>query len=228
MRNNGLIFFGALVGMLALSAGSVGCGDDDESGSGGATAASTSASTSDATTATGTGGSTTSSTSTGGADPDCQTYCDTIAANCTDANTQYASMEACMGACAAFDLGTAADTSGNTVGCRTYHAGAAAMDAAVHCVHAGPGGAGACGTNCEGFCAIAKAACTGANQQFADDAECATACAAFDDTEPYDATDAAGATLACHLYHLTVASSDAASADTHCGHIVDDPAGPCN
>lgn len=225
---NGLIFLGAMVGMVALSVGSVGCGDDDESGSGGATAASTtSASTSDATTATGTGGAT-SSTSTGGSDPDCQTYCDTIMANCTGENAQYASAESCMGACAAFDVGTAADTSGNTVGCRSYHAGAAEADAATHCVHAGPGGAGACGTNCEGFCAIAASACTDANQQFADDAACMTACMAFDDSEPYDASDAAGATLACHLYHLTVAATDAASADTHCGHIIEDAAGPCN
>jgi hypothetical protein len=36
--------------------------------------------------------------------------------------------------------------SGNTLGCRIYHGGApAVMDAATHCPHAGPSGAGVCG-----------------------------------------------------------------------------------
>ncbi|MBZ0118162.1 MAG: hypothetical protein K8H88_14265 [Sandaracinaceae bacterium] len=150
--------------------------------------------------------------------PDCATYCTAIMANCTGAVAQYSSMGDCMSACGALAVGTAADMAGNTVGCRTYHAGAAAAMPDVHCVHAGPGGASACGSNCEGFCAIALHACTGANMQYADVGACMTECAGFPDTETYDTSDTGGDTLACRLYHLTVATN---SPDVHCPHIVE-------
>jgi hypothetical protein len=155
---------------------------------------------------------------TAGAAPTCADYCTAITANCAAPQAQYADMAGCMGSCAAFDIGTLADTAGNTVGCRTYHAGAAKdmMMPEVHCVHAGPGGAGPCGTNCEGFCDIALSACPAI---YADAAACAADCATFMDTEPFDATDVAGNTLACRLYHLTVASSSADNAAIHCAHI---------
>jgi len=162
------------------------------------------------------GSITASSEPTGGAaDLTCTDYCTAITAHCTAANAQYSAMDTCMGSCKAFEVGTAADTSGNTLGCRLYHAGAAAMDPSLHCAHAGPGGAGVCGGNCEGFCAIAGDACAGT---FADDAACATACATYDQTEPYDASDGAGDTFACRLYHLTVATT---LPDPHCAHIVE-------
>ena len=44
----------------------------------------------------------------------------------------------------------------------------------------------------------------------------------FDDSEKYDAGDSSGNTLACRLYHLTVAATDAGSAATHCPHTVAD------
>lgn len=164
--------------------------------------------------------STTSDDTTGGGALSCADYCATIATSCTGAETQWGNLEFCMASCAAFPPGTAADTTTNTLGCRTYHAGAAAGDPATHCVHAGPGGANACGSNCEGFCAIGMAACP---DKWADAAACMTACAGFDDSEKYDATDIAGNTLACRLYHATAASVDAA---THCGHIGGDSP-PC-
>jgi hypothetical protein len=80
-----------------------------------------------------------------GAELSCDAYCASIATNCTGANTQYGMLDFCMASCESFPVGAATDTSGNTLGCRTYHAGAAAGDPAVHCVHAGPGGAGVCG-----------------------------------------------------------------------------------
>lgn len=150
----------------------------------------------------------------------CADYCTAVTANCSGATAQYSGMDTCMGACEAFPAGTAADMAGNTLGCRIYHAGAAKMDAATHCTHAGPGGADLCGSNCESFCAIADDACAGT---FADNAACMTACAAYDQTEPYDASDAAGDTFACRLYHLTVATTLPAD---HCAHILPDSA-PC-
>lgn len=155
-----------------------------------------------------------------GAELSCQAYCDTIAMNCTAEWTQYGSAEFCMASCMAFAVGTSADTSGNTLGCRTYHAGAAAGDPSLHCVHAGPGGSGACGANCDGFCSIALTACPAV---WTDLPSCTSACAMFPDTEPYDASDVGKNTLACRLYHVTAA---ALLPDVHCAHInADSP--PC-
>lgn len=155
-------------------------------------------------------------TDTGGA-LDCATYCATIMANCGGGNMQYSSEASCLGACAAFDPGTAADTSGNTLGCRTYHAGAAASDPGLHCAHAGPsGGGGACGDYCPSFCAIATTICPTEHPA----ATCEATCGMWDTTEPYDASDASGDSYACRLYHLTVAATDAASAMMHCPHTL--------
>jgi hypothetical protein len=150
--------------------------------------------------------------------PTCAAYCTAIQANCTGGNQQYTDLDTCLDACAGFPVGALADTSGNTVGCRTYHAGAAEGGPETHCRHAGPGGAGLCGTNCEGFCAIAAVACTGANLQYASTTECMAECAGFADDEPYDTADTGGDTLACRLYHLTAATQNPG---LHCGHIVE-------
>lgn len=150
--------------------------------------------------------------------PTCTAYCATIEANCTGTNDQYSSNAACLASCAPIPDGTAADMGGNTVGCRTYHAGAAMSAPAVHCPHAGPGGAGACGANCEGFCTIALGVCTGANQVYASLAQCLTECAGFPTAPPYNTTTTSGDSFACRMYHLTAASLDPAG---HCSHIVE-------
>ena len=156
--------------------------------------------------------------STGGAGLDCDSYCAAIATNCTGAETQYSALANCMATCATFPPGTAADMGGNTLGCRSYHAGAALADPTTHCVHAGPGGAGVCGGNCESFCLSAAQICPDA---WPDTNACETACATFSPDEKYDATDVSGNTFACRLYHLTAASVDAAD---HCPHIKGDSA----
>jgi hypothetical protein len=187
--------------MFAVTLGLGGCGDN-----GGTTETDSS---------TGTGGNTTDPT--GGQALSCDSYCSSITANCKDANSMYADMASCMGACAGFPEGTAADMMGNTLGCRTYHAGAAMSDAATHCTHAGPGGAGACGSNCDGFCAIATTAC---KTEWPDMASCMTACGGFTDTAAYSAASTSGDSLACRLYHLTVAASSSDNAATHCPHTM--------
>jgi hypothetical protein len=145
---------------------------------------------------------------------DCAGYCDLIEQNCGGEFTQYGSKDTCLTTCAAFAPGAAGDMAGNNLACRIYHAGAAAMADDVHCTHAGPGGDTACGSNCEGFCAIAGKYCP---EAWADNDACIVACTGFDATEKYDASDVGGNTLACRLYHATAASFDAA---THCPHIV--------
>ena len=58
--------------------------------------------------------------------PSCATYCADIMANCTGTNQQYINLASCTRSCPGFPVGTSADTSGNTLGCRAYHATAAA------------------------------------------------------------------------------------------------------
>ena len=115
-------------------------------------------------------------TDAGSGAPTCASYCTTVMANCVGANAQYSSQASCLGACAAFGQGTTGATSGNTLSCRAYHAGASPADPALHCPHAGPAGDATCGSNCESFCAIAIAKCAGT---FADAAACTSACNGF-------------------------------------------------
>jgi hypothetical protein len=139
--------------------------------------------------------------------------------SCTEANLQYLSEDFCLAACEAFDLGTAADRTGNTVGCRTYHATVAGEeDPATHCNHAGPMGAGTCGTNCESYCALMATFCPGS---YNGEAECLTTCAGLPgaDADIYNAQMVSGDTLQCRIYHSNnAAESPPETAAAHCPH----------
>lgn len=76
--------------------------------------------------------------------PTCANYCTVYFGNCKDANNVYADQAECEATCADWYQGSLADTTGDTVGCRTYHAGAALGDPALHCPHASPSGGGVC------------------------------------------------------------------------------------
>src|SRR5262249_4386954 len=103
--------------------------------------------------------------------PKCTDYCTTIMANCTSGNQQYSARNSCDAVCAVLPPGMTTDTGGDSVGCRENHAKFAAMAPVTHCPHAGPGGAGVCGANCEGYCTIALAVCPGV---YTDMASCLT------------------------------------------------------
>jgi hypothetical protein len=171
----------------------------------------------------------------------CDTYCSSIMANCTGDNIQYPDMAHCLGTCAKFPKGTVSDMTGNTLGCRTYHAGTPSMTTpAMHCPHAGPGGAAIgttvasqCGNPCESFCALEVATCgtldapiTGAPAQYQNLAACMTACG--DGTTGFAKANLyigkappnapAGDSLACRLYHITNAAVSTAATTPHCSH----------
>jgi hypothetical protein len=128
---------------------------------------------------------------------------------------QYTTMMNCLNACKAFPMGAASDTSGNSLGCRQYHANLAKMDPATHCPHAGPGGAGTCGSNCDGYCQIATMYCTDSNMAkvYSSVSDCTMTCGQFPDNVPYSIAVQDGKSTACLLYHSQEASS--APAD-HC------------
>jgi hypothetical protein len=173
---------------------------------------------------------------------DCPTYCSAIATACTGDNQQYdPAMQNCAKTCALFPKGTAADTSGDTLGCRLYHIQNVTKtgDAATHCPHAGPGGAkvdaatGTCGASaCADFCALEVAVCGtvdagGAKPQYQNLAACMSSCATFATTPAYSAASKSGTTFACRLYHITNAAVDAASATAHCPHTGPTPTAAC-
>jgi hypothetical protein len=185
----------SLAALLMITA--VACGDDDDD--------------------TTIDGSTPTIDSSGGAF-DCAAYCTTITANCTGDNAQYGTTpDACPTTCATWAAGTEGETSGNTLGCHLYHAGAAADAPGTHCIHAGPSGGGMCGASpCEDFCALVEAACEGEANPYADNAACLTACADYATEPAFSAATTSGDTFACRLYHATAAS---ALPDPHCGHV---------
>ena len=141
----------------------------------------------------------------------CESYCTAIMGACTGADQQYTNMENCVNSCKAIPAGMAGDKSGNTLACRTYHSGLAAMpgNAATHCPHAGPGGDGVCGANCEGYCQIAMMYCTTANMAKVYDspAACMTDCATRKTDVKYNIAVDMGDEVACLLYHVQEASS---------------------
>lgn len=171
----------------------------------------------------------------GGGTPDCQTYCTAIMANCTSTmdadsgatvgNQQYTNMNNCMNSCKAIPVGASGDTSGNTLGCRITHAELAKTDPMTHCPHAGPGGDGVCGGNCDGFCQIAMMYCTATNDAavYPSLQDCKAQCAMFPDTVKFNIGVQDGKSVACLLYHSQEASS---VPPDHClGDIIADDAG---
>ncbi|HEX6836627.1 MAG TPA: hypothetical protein VF334_08645 [Polyangia bacterium] len=148
---------------------------------------------------------------TGGSAPTCAAYCAKIQMNCTggDAggNEQYASESGCNSYCgsAGWGVGMIGDTSGNTIGCRLYHAGAAAADPVLHCPHAGPTGGAVCGSLCENYCQLMAKNCTGANAVY-DAATCTSKCAMLG-TQGH-ANDTTGNTVQCRIYYLGLAATD--------------------
>src|SRR5215467_7459898 len=62
---------------------------------------------------------------------DCGSYCSAIVAACTGTVGQYDAMAECLGTCEHMPVGTMADTTGDTLGCRVYHTGLARLDPAT-------------------------------------------------------------------------------------------------
>jgi hypothetical protein len=187
---------------------------------------------------------------------DCATYCGAIATACpAGANQQYnPTLMNCMATCSLFPVGTQADTSGNTLGCRNYHVQNITvrnMATDVHCPHAGPGGAAVnatapvCGDVCANFCKLEVATCgtkdapkagltIGGNCGGADpsacvyqnEADCVAKCGAFTKTPAYSSATTSGNTFACRLYHITNAAVTGAAA-LHCQHTGPTPVAAC-
>ena len=164
--------------------------------------------------------------------PNCIDYCKVISANCNGGNGElsvtYIDMNQCMGWCSknyGWPAGASGAMAGNNIGCRSYHAGAAMANPALHCPHAGPSGGNTCGSWCDNYCYLALRNCTGPLSLYPDLATCMTACAKIPAGGMPNA--AGGNTVQCRIYHLGVAGTDGTSAMTHCPHGSSTPTGPC-
>ncbi|HVU02210.1 MAG TPA: hypothetical protein VHE30_10670 [Polyangiaceae bacterium] len=153
----------------------------------------------------------------------CEEYCATALRNCAGANSLYASSDACLAVCNTFPAGTAGADSGNSLACRMKYAKLAGTvgELDINCPAAGPGGDGVCGTNCEGFCTIALAACPTSTVVNVD--SCAGLCARLPDQGGYDASIQKGNSVQCRLYHASAATLDPV---VHCPHVAG--VGPCS
>lgn len=163
-------------------------------------------------------------------DTPCQRYCERVLTTCTADNRQYGDEAECVNVCetAGWAEGdpvtNTGPAEGNTINCRTYHAGAAADDPALHCPHAGDTGGAVCGSLCEAYCSLAIGGCTGDDEIYANGEDCMAACEAFDDSGTIGATS--GDTVQCRLYHVGVAIRSGETA-LHCPHAAPDGGGVC-
>lgn len=151
----------------------------------------------------------------------CTSYCTFLNMACTGGNAQIAdpTCTALCNALGAQNLGTLNDTASDTIGCRIYHSCAASMsatNAAVHCPHAGIWSAGdTCGTQCDAFCQINFAVCTGQNAAFTGMNECLSKCGMW---APGTSGATSGNSRACREHYLELATTNAA---TNCPNTKD-------
>jgi hypothetical protein len=165
----------------------------------------------------------------GGPSELCIEYCDAVMDNCTGDFAVYPSMMVCLEVCARLPEGDPEDPSGNTVACR-HQAARRVIEPPFDCPAAGPGGAGRCGENCEGYCTLMDQACD--EFRLDDVEECTAKCAGLRDrdedpslnanesrfsAETSTARDHDGDTVQCRLFHVSV-STVPGGADAHCWH----------
>jgi hypothetical protein len=159
----------------------------------------------------------------------CQAYCNTMATNCTGDHAQYADMTTCLAVCHALPAGALGDSNKNTVHCRLAEAKkAAGGEPEFYCPFAGPGGGGACGDNCDGYCTLMMELCTSANTgglyYYQSMGHCKQQCKTWPVAgTPYSpALHSSGNHFQCRLFH---ACSSIVDPDYHCGHAMGEP--PC-
>jgi hypothetical protein len=146
----------------------------------------------------------------------CDHYCQLVMSACTDDLAVYESIDQCKSVCGALDLGKPADTTEDTVGCRTYHSYNAfsTSDPGTHCPHAGPGGDTHCGSgNCPAYCKIAADACpTEFAGAYVDSPGCLEACGkltgALESKKTVATAEAGGDSVSCRMLNAARGYAD--------------------
>jgi hypothetical protein len=170
----------------------------------------------------------------------CAYYCQEITNNCTsnDSLEYQGSQALCESMCNnfAFDNGTLADTTGNTLGCRIHYAQLATSDPTTNCRFAGPLGGGQCQGSpsdpCSNFCQLDVPYCAGIKKpSYMSLGDCTNSCQGGGDAGPgfvfttdggstgVDLPDGTN-TLNCRFYHLENAYPSTARGVIHCPHTM--------
>lgn len=156
---------------------------------------------------------------------DCEAYCQLFSAACKD-DVKYTKPEDCLKFCATlpdqptFDV--ARDHDGDNIECRLVHVSSATLKPKEHCPHApiAPSEPWCINLlppkpltpNCEDYCKITAAACSGPLAQYESDKQCMDVCGAL---EPGTNDDQKGNTVGCRRYHAFNASL---GPENHCSH----------
>ncbi|HEY6724417.1 MAG TPA: hypothetical protein VI197_10305 [Polyangiaceae bacterium] len=176
------------------------------------------------------GGTGTANTTTGGPEPSlCEDYCHDIMESCTGSQLQYRDQAQCMKICKMLPEGELGKINENTVACRAKYVGDARYGSGTeldaYCRRAGPGGAGYCGSNCEGYCSLMMHVCTGSDvgvYKFDSSEACVEACEALPSSdEGYAVSNpliADGNHVECRLFHVTSAAM--LDPEEHCEHAM--------
>jgi hypothetical protein len=151
----------------------------------------------------------------------CTDYCREIAGRCTGDSAVYENDEQCLAVCAQLPLGSAEDPPGeNTLLCRLDQLYAGGFEATSRCPAAGPGGNGACGDDCESFCALRRQACSEEQPSELDIARenfCERSCPGLARAPgPSIQVNAFSDTLECRMIQLARAFADPATALASC------------
>jgi hypothetical protein len=158
----------------------------------------------------------------------CEEYCNVVKSACP---TTFKDEAYCDKLCPNLPLAEKAGAkTGNTFECRLDQLKTAqaigSEDSREHCLRAGPGGDGVCGSNCDSYCQLFSTIC-GDRPQLAND--CVNQCEKLVSDPTVDGAAAFGAqldTVQCRLAHLSAA---AFAPDPHCEHasIYIDKLTPC-
>lgn len=163
---------------------------------------------------------------TGGSSDDvCAQYCELMGEHCVGEALQYRDEAQCLRICRAFPVGGIDDDRVNTASCRRRYAAKARYlagpELTTGCAYAGPGGDGRCGSNCEGLCSIAMAACTAevSDPYYYESFDaCLLDCEDLPMTRYEYGAVSAGNSLECRLFHAS--SAIMGDADEHCEHTL--------
>jgi len=155
---------------------------------------------------------------------ECKDYCAVVMEACKGEDAVYATLGQCLGVCALLDLGDPEEPRGNTVACRADQAKNALTEPQGYCRSAGPGGNGACGSDCEAYCQVFPKTCKD-KYEYSSTEQCLTTCGALTEQNSYnidDDHDHKGDTVECRLVHTASATVDPVK---HCPHAPLRPSG---
>ena len=144
----------------------------------------------------------------------CEEYCENVAMSCFRENMQYITFDICLDTCELFaeaETNVDAESSVNTLACRSRNAKLAAIDPFRHCQTAGPLGNDACGDNCASFCDLMMDTCrednTSEDGYYVSHKACMDDCSELPDLEFYSVAPpeqmSRGNTVQCRMVHAS-------------------------